>query len=280
MDFNKLWEEATNGVNKRKDSLKENQLDIVNQIREWIISLFTKAIESFSQEQDRLDAISWLALVREIMNNSSYSFTQKTQKIYSLIDSEKTLKAIFNSVIAAVNSYKNSNLPLPMKIAIPATLTAATIVGGQGAGIVAFGSGIGLPVLLLIFIGTAGITSVIETFLGESESKDYISIIIALIARDEILRRVKKDLKDAMKSEPASPDFMTMPKEEKELRKKLIAMNPDDFERHIMAFFQNNGMLAWVTKKSNDAGVDGFARHSDGLIIVQCKRYKPDNRRK
>ena len=44
-----------------------------------------------------------------------------------------------------------------------------------------------------------------------------------------------------------------------------------------MGFFQNQGMLAWVTKKSNDAGVDGFARHPKGLIIVQCKRYNPDN---
>ena len=32
-----------------------------------------------------------------------------------------------------------------------------------------------------------------------------------------------------------------------------------------------------MTKKSNDAGVDGFARHPDGLIIVQCKRHAPEN---
>jgi len=32
-----------------------------------------------------------------------------------------------------------------------------------------------------------------------------------------------------------------------------------------------------VTKKSNDAGVDGFARHSSGLIIVQCKRNAINN---
>lgn len=276
MGFNTLFKETNNFINTSKHSLA-NQSNIVNQIREWIVSLFTKALKSFSEEQDRLDAISWLALVREIMDNSSYSFTEKTQKIYSLIDSKKTLKAIFNSVTTAVNSYKNSDLPLPMKIAIPATLTAATIVGGQGVGIAAFGSAIGMPVLLLIFIGTAGITSVIETFLGTSESKDYISIIISLIGRDEVFRRVKKDLKDAMTSEPASPDFMNMPKEEKELRKRLIEMNPYDFERHMMSFFQTNGMLAWVTKKSNDAGVDGFARHPHGLIIVQCKRYKPEN---
>ena len=40
-----------------------------------------------------------------------------------------------------------------------------------------------------------------------------------------------------------------------------------------MSFFQAAGLMAWVTKKTGDGGVDGFARHSEGLIIVQCKRY-------
>lgn len=44
-----------------------------------------------------------------------------------------------------------------------------------------------------------------------------------------------------------------------------------------MSFFQAQGLLAWVTQQSNDAGVDGFARHANGLIVVQCKRNAPDN---
>jgi hypothetical protein len=38
------------------------------------------------------------------------------------------------------------------------------------------------------------------------------------------------------------------------------------------------GLEAWATRKSNDFGVDGFAIHSDGLIIVQCKRNSADNK--
>ncbi len=45
-----------------------------------------------------------------------------------------------------------------------------------------------------------------------------------------------------------------------------------------MSFFDAAGLNAWATRKSNDFGVDGFAIHPDGLIIVQCKRNAPDNR--
>lgn len=44
-----------------------------------------------------------------------------------------------------------------------------------------------------------------------------------------------------------------------------------------MSFFKAAGMIASVTKKSNDKGVDGIAKHPEGLIVVQCKRYAPEN---
>ncbi|MDM8568220.1 restriction endonuclease [Thiotrichales bacterium HSG1] len=270
---NKVWEKTSNIVNDAKDSITGANVDIIEKIRNWIVNLLVKAIQSCSTEQDRLEIISWLALVREILANPSLPVQSKLKDVYRLIDSKKTVKIMFHSVMKTVDNYKDSDLPLPVKIAIPTTLTAATIVGGQGAGLVAFGGAIGMPVLLLIFIGTAGITAIIEVFFSKSESRSYISIIMAIIAKDEILRRTI--LKDAMTSEPAEPKFFVIPDEE--LQKTLIKMEPYDFERHIMSFFQNNGMLAWVTKKSNDAGVDGFARHSNGLIIVQCKRYAPEN---
>lgn len=183
---------------------------------------------------------------------------------------------IFRSIVTSVKNYKDSDLPLAVKIAIPVTLTAAVVIGGQGAGIAAFGGAVGMPVLILIFIGTAGITAIIEAFSAKSESRDYISTVMAIIAGDEILRRTKKAMKDAMTAEPAAPEFFDMPDEERALREKLANMDPYDFERHIMSFFQKNGMLAWATKKSNDMGVDGFARHPQGLIVVQCKRYAAD----
>lgn len=45
-----------------------------------------------------------------------------------------------------------------------------------------------------------------------------------------------------------------------------------------MSFFQRAGLEAWATRKSNDFGVDGFAVHPDGLVIVQCKRNSTENK--
>ncbi|MCV6636961.1 restriction endonuclease [Candidatus Albibeggiatoa sp. nov. NOAA] len=250
--------------------------ETINAIQTWIINLIVKAIQSCSTEQDRLEIIAWLALVREILNNPELSTRQKATQIYDLLDSRKAVGVIFRSVGQSVENYKNADLPLAVKVAIPTTLAAATVVGGQGVGIAAFGTAIGLPVLLLIFIGAAGITAIIETFFSQSESKDYISLVMAIIATDVLLRETKKALKEAMTSEPEEPKPFKMPSEEQDLRDALLNMNPYDFERHVMSFFQKYG-LAWVTKKSNDAGIDGFARHSNGLIIVQCKRNAPTN---
>jgi restriction system protein len=273
----KMWNKTADTLADTGDFVTERSIDVVGKIRIWLIYLLVKAIHSCSAEQERLEVLSWLALVREILANPSIPFQSKAKDIYHLLDTKKTIQIMFRSVVQTVKNYKNADLPLPVKVAIPATLAGATVVGGHGVGLAAFGGAIGMPVLLLIFLGTAGITAVIEAFFSKSESRDYISLIMALIARDEVLRRTKKAMQDAMKSEPSAPKHFEMPDEEKALRNKLVNMDPYDFERHVMSFFQGNGMLAWVTKKSNDAGVDGFARHSDGLIIVQCKRYAPGN---
>ena len=53
-------------------------------------------------------------------------------------------------------------------------------------------------------------------------------------------------------------------------------MAPVDSQQHVMSF-QDASLFCWVTKKSNAAGVDGFAQHTDGLPVVQCKRYAEDN---
>lgn len=58
-----------------------------------------------------------------------------------------------------------------MKIALPATLAAIPLVGGHAAGIAAFGGALGVPVLLLIFLGTAGITSIIEAAVTNPEAR-------------------------------------------------------------------------------------------------------------
>ena len=38
------------------------------------------------------------------------------------------------------------------------------------------------------------------------------------------------------------------------------------------------GFESWVTRRSNDFGVDGFVIHADGLIVVQCKRDAPESK--
>lgn len=264
-------------LNQVKSSVGQSGSNAATSIRDWLISLLVKGIESISTEQDRLEVLSWLALVREIFTNEQLSKAEKSKEIYAISDTKKTVGIVMRSISTSVKNYKDSDLPLSVKIAIPATLAAATVIGGQGVGLAAFGSAIGLPVLLLVFLGAAGITAVLEAFVNSKDVRSYIGVVMNLIVRDEIYRRANQVLKEAMTSSPAEPKHFGMPEEEVLLRQKLLSMDPFDFERHVMSFFQHAGLLAWVTKRSNDAGVDGFAKHEQGLIVVQCKRFAEHN---
>lgn len=260
---------------KFEKAVEEN--DTTSGLRGWIASLFVRAIRSCSAEQDRIDAITWLTIARETLSNDTLSLTDKTRDLYKLIDTKRLVQGIFQGVAEAFNNYKNSDIPLAIKIAIPITLGAGAVVGGSSVGIAGFGTAIGLPVLLLIFLGTAGITSILEAFLSKSDTRDYISIVAAIIAKDELLRRANHSMRQAMTEDIVAPSQNPYTKENEAIRNMLLHMDAYDFERHIMSFFQQAGLLAWVTKKSNDAGVDGFARHPNGLIVVQCKRNAPEN---
>lgn len=260
---------------RRSTFLNENPEK--SSVHSWLVDVFIKAISNFSNTQERLDLLAWLALAREKLADESLSHWDKFTQLYTLIDFKQSMRSVFSAVGSAVEHYKNADLPWAVKITIPVTLAAATVVGGQSVGIAGFGSAIGLPVLLLIFIGVAGITSILQAFLDSDGADSYIGVILSLIAQDEVLRRVNKDLKSAMAAEPVAPKKQALSKEAEALKRELLAMNPYDFERHVMAFFQDKGMLAWVTKQSNDAGVDGFARHADGLIVVQCKHNAENN---
>lgn len=246
-------------------------------VRDWVVSLFVRAIGSCSTEQDRMDAVAWLATTRETLSNNSLNTATKAQRIFALTDSKRLAKGVFRSVGEAYKSYKNSDMPFAMKVAIPVTLSAGAILGGPSVGIAGFGSAIGVPVLLVIFLGAAGVTSVLEAVLSNSEAKDYVSVVAAMIARDEILRRSNQSLRKAMAEDIVPPYRAECRKDDAEITKMLLSINPYDFEKHVMSFFQEAGLLAWATKKSNDAGVDGFARHTEGLIVVQCKRNAAEN---
>lgn len=159
---------------------------------------------------------------------------------------------------------------------MPATFVALPLVGMHGAGVAALGSAICLPVLLLVFLGTAGITSILEAVVTNPHSRAGVATIVARILEAEASRRAGAAFRQ--KDEAASPQAAPMPDDELALRGKLLMMDPFDFERHIMSFFETAGLEAVVTPRSKDYGLDGFAAHPDGIIVVQCKRYATDHK--
>ncbi len=245
-----------------------------DRLRQWLVGILVATGQKITDETDRQDLLSWLMRCREIVG-SDLSKIDKTKTVYGTLDAGKTVKGFARGVSETVRNYKNSDLPLAVKLAIPVTLLAAPFIGTQGAGFAALGSAIGVPVLIILFLGTAGLTSVIES-LG-SGGAPFIVPVLELIARDEIARRTSAALKNAMKAEPETAKRFRMPQEEDALQEKLLSMDPYDFERHVVSFFQTDGGLAWVTRKSNDLGVDGFAERDDNLLVIQCKRNSPDN---
>lgn len=267
---------ALESAKEKASNVVEDNI-IVEKIRAWVASLFVKAVESCSTEEDRAELLAWLSLTR-IDLASDQSAAEKFRAVSSRIDGKKAALALGRSVGEAFNNYKNSSLPLPVKIAIPVTLAASTVLGGAGVGIAGLGTAIGVPALLLVFLGAAGVTSVIDAVLTNNNAGEYVAFVGAMIAHDEILRRTKADLRKAMADKPAPPHRYDVPEEQATLQEALIQLKPYQFEQHVMSFFQNAGLTAWVTKQSNDAGVDGFARHPEGLIVVQCKRNAPDNK--
>jgi len=246
-------------------------------IKGWLIGLFASAINRTTRSEDRVLAIRWLSQSRDVVASDASSI-QKLKQLNALINSRAAIAAIATSVSEAASNYRNSSLPLSMKIALPATLAAIPLVGGQAAGIAAFGSALGVPVLLLVFLGAAGITSIIEAVLTSPEARTHIADIIDVIIEDERLRQTSAQMKAAMKEQPMDPTRFSMPVEELALRQHLLCMDPYNFEQHTMSFFNRAGLEAWATRKSNDLGADGFAVHADGLIVVQCKRNSPLNK--
>ena len=109
-------------------------------------------------------------------------------------------------------------------------------------------------------------------------SRAGVAIIVARILEAEASRRASAAFRQRMADEAASPQAAPMPEDEIATRAALLAMDPFDFERHAMSFFEAAGLEAVVTPKSRDYGMDGYAAHPDGLIVVQCKRYASDHK--
>jgi len=245
-------------------------------LKAWLIGLFVKAVNGISNDQNRNETIQWLASARDVVS-SDQPERAKFIEIYKMYNTRKTLNKTFNVVAEGIRNYKTANLPLFLKVSIPVTILAAPFLGGQGVGVAALGGAVGVPALLLVFLGSSGITSIIEACTKGREAQDHVFDLASLIIQDEVLRRASSAMKQAMREEPYSATLFETPSNNLELQQMLFSMDPFDFERHVMGFFKESGMVAWTTKKTNDMGVDGFARHPDGLIVVQCKRYSADN---
>jgi len=222
---------------------------MLDSVRDWAAQLFVKAIGACSKEQDRVDALMWLTSAREVLEDEHLGGIERLGRLYKTLSFSGVATGVLNGVAESVKSYKDSDLPLPVKLAVPVTLAAAAVVGGQAVGVAGFGTAVGAPVLLLVFLGVAGITSILEAFLGGPASQDYLSVVMALIVRDEFFRRARKDLQEAMQAEPAEPAKRTVPEDETLLKDALLAMDPFDFERHVMAFFQDKGIFGLGDEK-------------------------------
>ncbi len=58
----------------------------------------------------------------------------------------------------------------------------------------------------------------------------------------------------------------------------LLKLSPYDFEKEVAKMFQMDGFEAKVTSKSNDGGKDIILNKNGKVYLVECKRYKKENK--
>lgn len=125
----------------------------VDAVQAGVVAAIIGGIRLISAERDRDEVIRWFAGGRDILASDVPTST-KAKQLYQTINTVRFAKLLGNTIRTSLYSYKSANLPLALKVALPVTMIGAASFGMKGAGIVAFGSGIGLPVVLLLFLGT------------------------------------------------------------------------------------------------------------------------------
>ena len=249
----------------------------VEQTRSRLAQAFVAGIRKISDQGDRDDVLHWFVDARDVLD-SGRSQKEIAKDLYTMVDSKRMGKLIANMAVTTVRNYKDSDLPLSMKVALPVTAVGAAIFGLQGAGLAAFGGAIGVPVVLLLFLGTAGVAAIIEALVKDKSSMEPVTCLVITLLALEQARRLRKDLAVALREDAEVPRRAETSGRGKALLDELRAMDPFDFERHVMWLCEKRlGHPAGVTRKSRDNGFDGYVAHPDGLIIVQCKRYNADN---
>ena len=243
----------------------------------WIVGLFVRAIKSIPRPEARIETLNWLSGSREVVASSTLSAKDKIVTLYRSLNTRRAVVVAFESVANAAKAYAKSDLPLAAKLALPATVLAVPFVGGQAAGIAAFGSAIGVPVLLLVFIGAAGITAIIEACATSETAKAYTRSVLERVAEDERFRAFRAAMKTGVQGEPRAPCRATKPGNVERME-WLRSMEPLSFQDHVMSFFPPEQFLnVFSSQRGADRGVDGYATHRNGLVVVQCKRYGHGN---
>ena len=251
---------------------------IHNSLTEWITGLFISAVKAVSRPADRSEVIQWLSSARAVVASGN-SRTKKFTALYGSLDARKVVAISLNSVVEGARNYGKADIPLGAKAAVPITLLAMPFVVGHAAGLAAFGSAIGVPVLLLIFIGSAGITSIVEACATSETARAFTQAVLEHVQLDEAFRAFRVAMRQGAQGEPKAPNRYQMPEETTALMQRLQTMDDYVFEEHIMSFFMTPAFSdVSVTRRSGDRGIDGFASHERGLVVVQCKRYAPSNR--
>lgn len=244
--------------------------------RRKLTAAFVSAISSISDERSRKEVIAWFIQARGILEAGD-SKRKTASALYETLSAKRVAGLLGTTAKKSFDSYRGSGLPMSIKAAIPVALLGSAMFGAQGAGVAAFGSAVGLPVVLILFLGTAGVTAVIEAFVKDKNVRDPLTKLLVAMLALEAKRRASKELLQALREEVSVPKKQDLPKGSDALIAALRAMDPIDFERHIMALFESEGHPVGVTPRSNDFGVDGFVTHPDGLLIVQCKRNNEQN---
>ncbi len=225
--------------------------------REQLAACCVTAIRQVSTVDDREKILRWLLECRAILQREGTT-SEKASSLYESMSFYGTCGVVGNTITTAARSYQNASMPLALKVAMPVTALGATFLGMQGAGIVAMGGGIGLPIVVLVFLGVAGVTSIVEAFINDKSVRGPLTKLLLGFVALEAARRSQKELLDALRADAMVPKKSPLPEDLAEIQISLLTMDPIDFERHVMSFFEVDGYPVGLTPRSNDFGVDGM----------------------
>ena len=180
-------------------------VNVTNGIKTWLVGLFASTI-THTLRAPKIGCLLYAgsAESREVVASEASSL-EKLRQLNALINWRTTIKAMAKSISATASNYRKSNLPLSMKIALPATLAAIPFVGGHAAGIAAFGGALGVPVLATGLSGYGRHHLDVEAVVTSPEARTHIGEIIDIIIEDERLRQTSAQMKTAMKESRWTP---------------------------------------------------------------------------